>query len=110
MFIIDQSPSYTWPVSFETPEDNGLRKKHTFTAKFKRLTQTDMEAMIHADGVTDKGLAKGLLIGWHDIKDEKQQDVPFTTATFEQLLDVPGVANAIVMAFLDSIADAKRKN
>jgi len=42
MFILDQSDSYTWPVSIELP-DNGRKKAFTFDAEFKRLPQQEVE-------------------------------------------------------------------
>ena len=112
MFKITQSSDYTWPVTVETPTDGGRTEKSTFDAKFKRLNQTridEIKKSVEAGEMRDADLAREVLIGWSGITDEGGE-VPFSDGAREKLLEVPMLATAIVMALLNSISGAKRKN
>lgn len=113
MFVLSQSNSYKWPVSVEFPIDGGKHEKQTFDAEFKRLSQTQIENVrkqIEESTTTDRDLAKSVLIGWSGITDGNGGEVPFSDSASDQLLDIPLVAAAIVMAFIGSLSGAKRKN
>lgn len=112
-FVLKQSETYSWPVTVEIPIDGGRHDRHTFDAEFKRLPQHRNNAIVDEarDGkITDQDLCDEILIGWTGIKDEDGKDVPFSDKLKEQLLDVPGVAAAIVLAYINSLQGAKRKN
>lgn len=112
MFKIVQNPTYTWPVTVEFPADGGRVEKATFDIEFKRLTQTRLNEIrdaIEKGTITDADLAREAIVGWSGITDENGP-VPYSEAARDQLLDIPLVAGAIVMAMFGSIAGAKRKN
>lgn len=112
MFKIVQNPTYTWPVTVEFPSDGGRVEKATFDIEFKRLTQTRLNEIrdaIEKGTITDGDLAREVITGWSGINDDKGP-VPYSEAARDQLLDIPLVASAIVMAMFGSIAGAKRKN
>lgn len=113
MFKLIQPQTYTWPISVGVPADGGRVNKETFDGVFKRLPQSRIEEIkvaIADNGVTDPMLAKELLVGWKGVVDGKGEEMPFSESALDQLLDVPLVATAIVMAFLDSMAKAREKN
>lgn len=110
MFVLSQSDAYKWPVTVSTPVDGGKFQNHTFTAVFKRLTQTRIQEIASAEGQTDKDIAREVVTGFEDINDADGTAIPFTSSTLERLLDAPGVASAIVHAFMASLTGAKRKN
>lgn len=124
-FVLTQSSSYFWPVSFDIPVDGGRHEKQTFDAELKRLAQTRIIEIQEAvqkrlsaiqrdeetdDMITDGEIANEILIGWDGINDEKGAPVPFSEKTKAQLLDVPTVTAAIVTAYFSSLQGAKRKN
>jgi hypothetical protein len=112
-FVLKQSDSYSWPVTFDLPVDGGRHESQTFDAQFKRMPQKwirDTAKKIDADKVTDLELAKEVVVGWSGVTDESGKDVPFSQKALEQLLDVPTLAAAIVLAFFGSIAGTKEKN
>jgi hypothetical protein len=112
MFKIAQSPTYYWPVKVRVPADGGQWEEHTFDAKFKRLPQSEVDAM-RADVLTgnasDVPLARKLLVGWKGVT-IGDDEAPFSETTRDQLLEVPGVATAVVVAFVESLSGARRGN
>lgn len=113
MFILNQAPTYLWPVKVELPVSGGKHEKHTFDAEFRRLSQSRMVEIgkaIDAGTTSDIELAREVLAGWKGIVGADGQDIPYSEAARDALLDVPLVAAAVVMAFFESAAGAKRKN
>jgi len=112
MFKLNQSESFFWPVEILIPGDGGKFEKQTFDAQFKRKTQEDLlglRSRIEAGELTDAGFAREVLLGWKGIS-ENGEDVPFSETTLEQVLNVPNVATAIVVAFVNAHAGVARKN
>lgn len=114
MFTIKQSDTYSWPVEVRFPKDNGEVGKETFTAIFKRISQSridDIKKLAQtSDTMSDRDLACEVLAGWDNIIDEHGEKVPYSEGMRDELLDKPMVATAIVMAFTESLSGAKRKN
>lgn len=112
MFKIVQKATYTWPVTLDLPADGGKTEKQTFDAEFKRLTQTRVEEIrmaVERGEMRDSELAREAMVGWSGIVDD-DGPVPFSEKARDQLLDIPQVSGAIVMALLASLSGAKRKN
>lgn len=112
MFKIAQTATYTWPVSVEFPTDGGRNEKASFDVEYKRLSQTRLNEIrdsIEKGTITDADLAREAITGWSGITDA-DGPVPYSETARDQLLDIPMVASAIVMALFSSIAGAKRKN
>ena len=113
MFVIKQSDTYGWTVSVKYPITGNKYKTETFTGEFKRLPQSRIKEImkqIENDQMGDKDLAKEVLVGWKDVSDENGNEIPFSEATLEKLLDVQLVAGSIARAFIESISGAKIKN
>lgn len=117
-FVLKQSSSYSWPVSFDVPVDGGRHEKQTFDGEFKRLPQSKIGPMVaELQKVDDLGeleriteIAKDVLVGWSGINDDDGKEIPFSQKALEQLLEVPFLAVAVLKAYMDSIKGAKRKN
>lgn len=113
MFVISQKSSYTWPVEVHFPTDGGKTDRQTFDAEYKRMTQTrinEIREAIEKNETTDTELAREVLVGWEGVNDASGETVPFSERSRDQLLDVPLVASAVVMAWLGSLTGIKRKN
>ena len=102
-FVLKQSASYSWPVKFDVPEDGHYRRE-TFEVQFKNISQSRFQELIDFD------IVREVVVGWSGILNEKNEEMPFTKARFEKLLDVLGLATAIATAFIESRTGAKRKN
>ena len=117
-FVLKQSDTYSWPVSFDVPVDGGRHERQTFDAEFKRLPQSKIAPMVaeldrldaagDLDRLTD--MASEVLVGWAGITDDNGKDVPFSQKALEQLLEVPLLSVMILKAYMESMKGAKRKN
>ena len=124
-FVLKQSSSYVWPVTVKLPISGGKFEKQTFDAEFKRLPQArinkiqiEVQARIKSserneatdDSISDQSIAEELLIGWSGVLDEDGDEVPFSESMKQQLLDIPTLASAIIVAYFDSLTGTKTKN
>ena len=112
-FVLKQSDSYTWPVPVELPDDGGKFLKQTFDATFKRLPQDRIRQIIdkiQEGEMDDDTLCREILIGWTGVNDDKGEAVPYSEASLTTILNVQMVAAAVVSAWFESLAKAKRKN
>jgi hypothetical protein len=110
-FVIDQQPSYRWPVPVEFPIDGGKFQRQTFDAEMKRLSQDrigEIWELIKTEELNDRDLCREILLGWDGITDTKGDPVPFSEKARDQLLNVQLVASAIVQAWIDSLGKRKR--
>jgi len=124
-FVLDQSSSYSWPVSLRLPADGGKREKSSFDAVFQRLPQTrinEIQQLVQQrvkavesgedldNGVTDQSIADEILVGWSGVVDADGDEVPYSETLKAQLLDVPMMASALIEAYFASLVELKRKN
>lgn len=109
MFALDLSPTYLWPVKVSLPDDGGEYKEHEFQAQFKRLKQSEIEAMMKQEGMTDRKLAEQVMVGWADVS-AGGVAVEYSPDAAALLFDIPGVPSAIATSFLESVTGLARKN
>jgi hypothetical protein len=124
-FVLKQSASYNWPVTFKMPANGGKYEKQTFDAEFCRLPQSrinEIQAEVqrrvkaaergeeYEGDITDVSIADELLLGWSGIVDDDGDEVECTAANKAQLLNVPMMAGAIIQAYFDSLTGKKTKN
>jgi len=117
-FVLKQSDTYSWPVSFDVPVDGGRHERQTFDGEFKRMPQSKIGPMVaelgrledlgELDRITE--IAAEVMVGWSGISDDNGKEIPFSQKALEQLLEVPFLAVAVLKAYMDSIKGAKRKN
>ena len=112
MFKISKVTDYKWPVAVHFPVDGGRTEKSTFDCTFKRLSQTriqEIRTAIEKAEITDVELAREVMLDWSGVSNE-DGEVPFSESARDEMLDIPMVAGAVVMALFESISGAKRKN
>ena len=112
-FVLKQSDTYVWPVTFDVPVDGGRHQRQSFDGEFRRLSQSrirEIGQQIESGDTTDAEIAGEVLTGWSGITDDDGKDVPFSQGALERLLDVPMLATAIATAYFGSLSGAKRKN
>jgi hypothetical protein len=117
--------SYLWPVSVDFPVDGGGTDTLLFDAKFKRLPQSKTEELVliairNAQSLqvgkdpdpnaSDRAIAAEVVVGWQGIKDDNDEEVPFSQSNLNALLEFPGAAGAIAKAWFESINGKKAKN
>lgn len=108
MFKLNQSATFWWPIEAHIPVDGGRFEKATFDGEFKRRSTTELRELQDREGMTDDAFIREVLVGWRGVQDDGQ-DVPFSATALDQMLQVPGVAAAIVTAFYGALAGAKKK-
>ena len=111
-FVLKQSDTYSWPVTFEIPVD-GRHESQSFDAVFKRMSQTwirDIAKKIDEGKTSDTEVAKQAMAGWSGVNDAQGKEIPFSIKALETMLDIPSVAGAVVLAYFSSITGAKEKN
>lgn len=111
--VLDQSPSYHWPVSYRVPRDGGAYETYTFSVEFRRLPQSrldEIQRRASAGEMDDGEFLREVMCGWSGITTPQGDPVAFNPATRDAVLDLPGMRLAIVKAFFDSLAGAARKN
>jgi hypothetical protein len=121
-FKISEASSYRWPVAGEVA---GVR--FSFKADFAFLPQERIDYLTVASarrqallergeddadlqGVTARAIAAEVLVGWNDVTDDNDEPVPFTAAAADRLLQIQGVAAAVVQAWGESLQGAKLGN
>lgn len=112
MFKLNQSPTFFWPVAVNLPTDNGAFDKQTFDGEFKRLTDTrlrEIKAKVEAGEITDSAFVREVMVGWKGVTDEGEA-VPFSESNLDRMLEIPGVAGAIITAVVEFVSGLKRKN
>lgn len=117
-FVLNQSDTYVWPITFDVPVDGGRHERQTFDGEFKRHPQSKLGPMVaELQNLEDLGdldriteMASNLLVGWSGINDDNGNEVPFSQKALIQLLEVPLLAVSVLKAYMDSIKGAKRKN
>jgi len=121
-FKISEASSYRWPVAGEVA---GVR--FSFKADFAFLPQERIDYLTVASarrqallergqddadlqGVTARAIAAEVLVGWSEVTDDNDEPVVFTAAAADRLLQIQGVAAAVVEAWGESLQGAKRGN
>ncbi len=112
-FVLKQSDTFFWPVSFDVPESGGKHRRQTFDAEFRRLPQSrlkELGELVGQSEISESCLLYQSECGWRGVTDDQGEEIPFSEGMMRQLLDVPFMAATIFGAYTDSLQGAKRKN
>lgn len=110
MFVRKMSATYSWPVKHQYPVDGGKFETVTFDVVFKRLSDSKLKEYLKDEALGDKEFCREIVVGWSGIMDESKQELPFSQANLESLLDDAGFAGSVANAYLMSVSSAKAKN
>ena len=111
--------SYSWPVKFEVPGNNGESVVVEFTAMFRHLSQSKREeigkSLLQGEGahrLTDAEIIDEVMCGWgDDVKGTDDNPLPFTSENRDQIFEeFAGARTATVLAWLDSVTNGAVKN
>ena len=123
-FILEQSPTFRWPIVIREVQDGGRVRTHQFEAIYRRLPQSRMEAVQlqyqamkaavsrnePLDEIPTRAIADEILEGWEGITNPDGSPVEVTPDTRRQLLEVASVADALVVTFFEAHEKARAKN
>lgn len=114
MFILNSaSQAYLTEVRVDMLDANGKVKTHVFKARFKRVSQQELDRIherLAAKELTDTELLNEVTVGFEDVKDENGNLVEFNADTFADLIDTFPVRPTMVNTFFNTINNAVRKN
>lgn len=85
MLKIDVSPTFSWPVTVEIPQDGGKHVTGTITVTFNRLT----DGQIQTAKVDDEEFCRALVAGWKGIADAQGADLPYSPQALDEVLAGP---------------------
>ncbi|MEI8251263.1 MAG: hypothetical protein WCF98_08865 [Synechococcus sp. ELA057] len=124
-FVLEQTPTFSWPITIRERVDNGRYRSHSFEAVFKRLPQSRLEQLAidfqqirHAvknddliDRIPTREIANEILVGWSGITEpDNTTQIPYSDESKLQLLEIETVAETLVQTYIESIEKAKSKN
>jgi len=117
VFVIDQKPTYWYPVEVElTDDETGRKKKFTFDGQFNRLPQDELGELVRTreDGeapLKDSEVLDKVFRGWRKVQNADGTEVEVNEVNRAKLLAIFPVQPSIVRAFLKSIGvEGYRKN
>lgn len=106
-FKISQKPTFITRVTVETPNQKGGFDTSHFNAEFKRI---GMDVMEELRGKKQAEVLREMLVGWTDLLDDANEQVPFNDDNIVVLLNIPQALAGLSEAFWGSIFKAKEKN
>lgn len=123
-FILEQSPTFTYPITIRELTDGGRIRTHQFEAIYNRLPASRMEEVQLAyqrlkvaaakdqevDEIPTREIAAEILAGWTGITTADGEPVEFNAVTKAQLLEVATVADVLVSEFFEAHQKARAKN
>lgn len=117
MFVVSTKPTFTAPVVFNLPGDDGRPVKGRFTAVFKYLDKAAVEDLMarinertkllkedpKASAIDDRDIVDEVLTGFGtDLVEEDRTPMVFNPANVDRLCSIVGVQAAIVTSFFDN--------
>ena len=112
MFTLKEENTFDWPVDVRVPGAEGKHETQRFTITF-RVVPIDHAAEFadQAEQLTTQqtvaaalAFTKDIVVGWSGVRDEKGQDIPFTTEALRQLAAIPYVQVAIARAYAKAVS------
>lgn len=108
MFKLSVSKTFTTPLNFKIPVDGGIYQSNSFIIEFKRLTVSEMKDLPKEGN--DVEMCRRVVAGWNEVADEAGNSVPFSSEALDKLLDIVGVAAAVLKTFFDTLMVVQEKN
>ena len=103
MLVLNMSPTYFAPVRIKLLDAEGALQEHRFDAQFERWNMDQIKAYFESTTQrSDADVARSALKGWRHIGRPGGVAFEFNDANLEELLQVPGMATALVEALIQS--------
>lgn len=123
-FVLQQSPTFTWPIVIREVTDGGRIRTHQFDAEFLRLPASKMEEVqlvyqrLKCAAARDeelpplptRQLASDILVGWRGITEQDGTEIPYSENAKSKLLEVALVADVLVATYWEAHEKARSKN
>lgn len=100
MFLLKKDNRFDWPVDVCVPLGDGKHSTHRFTATFDLIPADKMSEYIKLSATDGDGaISLDCLVGWDGVSDENEKPISFNDETRRELLAIPYVRRAVVMAY-----------
>ena len=108
-FIKKKVSAYPWPVEIRKPSEEviGEFETHKFTIRFKRLAKKELNDFQEKE---DYDALKSIIVGWSDIKDEEDKDIPFSQKNLKDFSEDVDFVAGVVAAFQKFYSTGKEGN
>lgn len=100
-FVRKKVTTYTWPVPVFSPADGGGFNKETIDLEFLKISRSELEGM--KDNVA---LLRKVVKGWKGYNDDAGEEIPFSVAALDELLEDTAFVPCAAKAFWDSLNGA----
>ncbi|MCW1934121.1 phage tail assembly chaperone [Pararhodobacter zhoushanensis] len=105
MLKIARNPEFTHDVTVRVPVDGGFADQK-FKARFRVIPWAELNVFERdADEQT-----RMVWVGWDGIVDDADVPIPFSDSMRDTLISLPFVRMAVLNAYVDAVAGAKRGN
>ena len=104
-----------WPVHIPVPLDGGGVARHKIAIRYRILPQSRLDELQKAELLADvkDGIAPLLhevVAGWRHVQDEAGNELDFSPAALDRLLDISSARVALLAAFYECAGGRKAKN
>ncbi len=100
MFVLDETPSFVWPVTYRQPGGQGQMKVQKLKLEFKRIDRSELTAKLQDASLNDNDFCKEIVIGWSEVY-ANSKEVPYSDEKFSEILEKKiGLARAIADTYI----------
>ena len=101
-FIVDDDPTFEWPVTIKKPTAEGVFKEESFTGVFRLVPSEEMTDV--AQGRSEaEWLGEIVLTGWKGVDDVSGNPIPFTEGMRKKLLAIHYFNLAVINAYSTAV-------
>lgn len=107
MFKFQKIPRVKWPVTIAVPQDDGEVVSKEISVGYKLIPH---KRFMELSGDNDLALLKEVVIGWTGIGDEDGNDLPFSEANLDDLLQHAFIRLPLFSGYMQASSAAPTKN
>lgn len=113
MFKIAAKPTYSATVHVNFPGEKGKVNTKSFTAHFKRFSQTELEDItdrLKSGQLSDRDFVHAVMTGWEAVGNEQGDALDFNEENLDALLELHPTQPSIIRTFFATVGGGKTKN
>ena len=111
MFKLLVSDTITVPVAGRLPDAAGNFAPFSFTITARRLPADKMREVLLNEELLTTDFLRSVIQGWASVMDEGGNQLEFSAAALDAMLNIVGMANLIYAAYIDACGvKGKAKN
>lgn len=106
MFTLIIPTQVTLNVHIEVPIADPHKRQQSMSINCKYLSMSEREALVHATTekkMRDEDWMLDHIVGWHGVKTEDGEILPFSRDNLRKLMDIPYARHAIIKSVTDEL-------